>query len=197
MHLVIPSKFKGSISWFCAGAGLLVPGYTFFTNYPPPIFPEISILTSVLSAAVIYITLTINSKTPNGEKRYEHLIQWSLLLLGAAFCCLTVYVLLLRYCTVLEPQHYLQRFQIGFWKFNWSLTEVGLHLKHNMPFAPLEDWMLREGAFRQGGPEIIWQPWSVITAGCAQLMTYMAGFVLWTAGFSVLARHLQQSKNGE
>ena len=193
-HRVLQNKFRSILSWFCAGAGALVPGYTFFTTYPPPIFPGISILTSVLAAAVIYITLTINSKTGTGGRRLDHLIRWALLLLVAAFCCLTVYVLLLRYCTVIEPQYYSQRFQVGFWKFDWSLTEAGLYLKHNMPLAPLEDWLLQEGAFRQGGPEIIWQAWSVIAAGCGEVITYMAGFVLWTTGFSFLASHQQQSQ---
>lgn len=194
LHRVRPSKSRSSLSWFCASAGTLVPGYAFFTTYPPPIFPGITILTSVLSAAVIYITFTLNPQTASGKGRYEHLVRWAALSLLMAFVCLTAYILLLRYCTVLEPQIYLQRFQVGFWKFGWSLTEVGLNLKRNIPFAPLEDWMLREGAFRQGGPEIIWQAWSVATAGCALVLAYMAGFVLWTIGFSLLARCQEQLK---
>jgi len=69
-------------------------------------------------------------------------------------------------------------------------------LKHQWPLAPVEDWMLREGAFTQGGPEIIWRAWSVMTAGCALVLTYMAGFVLWTVGFATLARHRLESEAG-
>jgi len=103
-------------------------------------------------------------------------------------------VLLLRYCTVLEPQSYKERFQVGFWKCDRSLTEVGLHLKRNIPSATLVDWMLIEGAFRPGGPEIIWNPWSIINAGILALLTYMAGFVLWTTGFSLLGKHRMNVK---
>lgn len=192
------SKYRSPLGWFCAGAGTLVPGYAFFTTYPPPIFPGISILTSFLSAAVIFIVITFSPKTPFGKKVYEHLIRWAALSIVIAFCCLVAYVVLLRYCTVLEPQNYLQRFQVGFGKFDWCLTEAGLNVKHDIPLAPLEDWMLREGAFRQGGPEIIWQPWSVVAAGCTLVLTYMAGFVLWTVGFSFLARFQRElKKKGE
>jgi multisubunit Na+/H+ antiporter MnhB subunit len=196
LHRVNPSKPLSTLSWFCAGTGTLVPGYAFFTTYPPPIFPGISILTSVLSAAIIYITFTYNPKTPSGDKRFKRLIRWAAFSIVMVFGCLLVYVLLLRYCTVLDPQNYSQRFQIGFWKFDWSLTEAGLTLKRNIPLAPLEDWMMREGAFRQGGPEIIWQAWSVVTAGCILVFTYMAGFVLWTVGFSFIARSHRQLKIG-
>jgi len=178
-----------NLKWFCAAAGALVPGYTFFTTYPPPIFPGISILTSVLAAAVIYITWTYNPRTQAKGRRFEKLIRLAVLWLVIAFVCLSVYVLLLRYCTVLEPQTYEQRFQVGFWKFDWSLTEVGLNLKRKIPSAPLEDWMLREGAFRPGGSEIIWTQWSITTAGLLLVVTYMASFVLWTVGFSLLAKH--------
>ena len=64
---VIPASVKRTLIWFCAGAGAILPGYTFFTTFPPPIFPGISILTSVLSAAMIYITLNIKSVTSHGE----------------------------------------------------------------------------------------------------------------------------------
>jgi hypothetical protein len=185
---VSPNKSISTLQWICASAGTLVPGYTFFTTYPPPIFPGISILTGVLSFAVIYLALTYKPEMGYGDKRFEDLILWVALSLTMSFIFLSVYVLLLRYCTVLEPQHYSQRFQLGFWKFNWSLTEEGLKLKQHVPFAPLEDWMMSEGAFRQGGPEIIWKAWSIATAGYALVFTYMAGFVLWTFGFSFLAR---------
>jgi len=179
----------GHLKWFCAGATAIVPGYTFFTTYPPPIFPGISILTSVLAAAIIYITWTYNPRTQASARSLEKLVRLAILWLLLAFVFLTIYVLLIRYCTVFEPQEYEQRFQVGFCKFDWSLTEVGLKLKHKMPLAPLEDWLLTEGAFRSGGPELIWTSWSIATAGSLLVFTYMAGFVLWTVGFSLLAKH--------
>lgn len=189
LHEVIPANVKRILLWFCTGAGVLVPGYTFFTTFPPPIFPGISILTSALSAAMIYITLKIKSVTSDGGETNRQLIRRASFLLFAAFFSLLVYVLLLRYCTVLEPQSYSQRFQIGFWKFDWSLTEAGMLLKRQAPLAPVEDWMLQEGAFTQGGSEIIWHAWSVMIAGCAMVLTYMVGFVFWTIGFTTLVRH--------
>jgi hypothetical protein len=185
----IPNSVESTLLFFCAGAGAIIPGYTFFTTFPPPIFPGISILTSVLSAAMIYITLNVKWVKSRSGVNKRQLIRSASFLLIVAFCCLLLYVLLIRYCTVLEPQSYSQRFQIGFWKFDWSLTEAGLALKHQLPLATVEDWMLREGAFTQGGPEIIWRAWSVITAGCLLVIIYMAGFLFWTVGFATLAMH--------
>lgn len=191
----VPASVIRTLLWFCAGAGAILPGYTFFTTFPPPIFPGISILTSVLSAAMIYIILHIKSVTAHREASNQQLIRRASLLLFTAFCSLLAYMILLRYCTVLEPQSYSQRFQVGFWKFDWSLTEAGILLKHQLPLAPIEEWMLREGAFIQGGPEIIWHAWSIVAAGCALVLTYMAGFVLWTVGFATLARHHLESES--
>lgn len=191
---IIPASFKRTLNWFCAGAGALIPGYSFFTTFPPPIFPGISLLTSALSAAMIYITWHINSSTSYGEVSCPRWIQRASIYLVVSFCSLAVYVLLLRYCTILDPQSYSQRFQIGFWKFDWSLTDIGISLKSQAPLAPVDNWMLREGAFTQGGPEIIWRAWSVVAAGCAMILTYMMGFVFWTLGFASLAKHQQESR---
>lgn len=183
------------MAWFCSGAGVLVPGYAFFTAFPPPIFPGISLLTCALSAATIYISLHINSGNSQNKSTCPHLLRNAIFLLITAFCSLMAYVLLLRYCTVLDPQSYTHRFQVGFWKFDWSLTEIGISLKQKMRYAPIEDWMLREGSFTQGGPETIWLAWSITAAGCAMVLTYISGFVLWTAGFAALARHQYESAN--
>ena len=183
------NKFINNLRLFYPGTVAAVPGYTFFTTYPPPIFPGISILTTALAAAVIYITWTYNPRTASGARRFQKLIRLAILWLVIAFICLFLYVVLLRYCTVLEPQTYKQRFQVGFWKLESSLTQVGLNLKREIPAAPLEDWMLRESAFRPGGPEIIWTEWSITIAGFLLVFTYMAGFVIWTAAFSLLAKH--------
>jgi hypothetical protein len=187
-------NIKTSLKWFCSGAGAFVPGYTFFTTYSPPFFPGISILTGVLSAAMIYITSTYNPPTETRARSFEKLIRFSMLFLITAFILLSIYVILLRFCTVLEPQSYEQRFQVGFYKFDFSLTEVGLNLKHKTPSAPIEDWILSEGAFRPGGPEIIWRPWSITIAGLLLVFIYMLGFVLWTVGFSLLAKHKSKPK---
>jgi hypothetical protein len=188
MQYLNTNNFKNTLMWFGAGFGTLVPGYTFFTSYPPPIFPGISILTACLSAAIIVIAFAFNPQPPSREKHTNYMIRRASFLLLISFICLTIYVLLLRYCTVLEPQDYSQRFQVGLWKYDWSLTEVGRSLKQNSPLSPIEDWMMKEGGFREGGPEIIWRTWSVITAGCLLLFSYMSGFTFWTIGFCLLAR---------
>ena len=97
-------------------------------------------------------------------------------------------MIILQYCSIIDTQTQ-ERFQVGFWKCDWSLTQVGLKLKQeNLSDTP-QVWVLIEAAFQPGGPEKIWKPWSIISAGILMLITYMAGFVLWTAGFSLLAKH--------
>jgi len=186
------NEFQNPLGLFCVmagAAGVVVPGYTYFTTYPPPIFPGITLITGALSAFIVYCILTsVSPDIAHERKRYtQRIVRWAIVSVAIALICLTVYAVLLRYCTVIEPQGYSHRFQVGFWKYNWCLTEAGLSLKRAVPLAPLEDWMLVEGAFREGGPEIIWQAWSIMTAGILLAFAYFAAFALWTIGFSLLA----------
>ena len=115
---------------------------------------------------------------------------------SSAGICLVIYSILLRGCTILEPQTHKYRFQIGFGKCDWSLTKTGLARKQAKPDATVLHWMLEEGAFTQGGPSIIWKGWSIVLSGVLMLLTYFSTFILWTIGFALLAKHGAKKKEG-
>jgi hypothetical protein len=97
-----------------------------------------------------------------------------------------MYLALLQYCSVVDPQSDSTRYSIGFGRADWSLTETGRAYQHSHPAYTPEDMMLAEGAFRPGGAELLWTPKTIALAAGALLVTYIVGFVMWTAGFGFL-----------
>lgn len=182
------SDYQGNLKWLYAGGGSLVPGISMFYAYAPPIIPNGNIFVGALSIAIICIVFLFAPRiTKSSIKIPKKKAKKAGLCIFSAIILFIVYMWLLNYCTVLEPQNYSERFQVGFGKHDWSLTQAGLELKHEFPLAPLKDWMMTEGAFRQGGPDIIWKSWSVIAAGSLLACIYIISFSLWTFGFAFLA----------
>jgi hypothetical protein len=186
--------FFDRLKWFSgAAAGPILPGITFFSNYPPPLFPGISLLTTALGAAVLCIGyFSTSGLEPNRT------IRRSALALALGLGCLCTYVLLLASTTIVSPRGD-HRFQVGFSTHQWSLTQTGLAAVHQQPDITKEELMMREGAYVSGGPERIWRPWTIQTAGLALICTYFLGFILWTIGFAILAslKLKEQSQDNE
>lgn len=168
------------ISNIAQGAGIFVPGYSYFTLYAPPMFPGASVLTSALAVAVIVYVYYYYQP---GAK-HARCIRLSFL---ATFVMLTVYILLLQFFTVVDPQGK-TRFQIGFRSADWSLTERGLQWKKEHPSQTIEDWMLSHAAYRPGGPELIWKQWTIYFLSALTIIIFMSTFVLWTKSFALLAK---------
>ncbi|MDH5415063.1 MAG: hypothetical protein OEW87_13085 [Flavobacteriaceae bacterium] len=183
--------FLSTILWiFIAGSlGVLVPGYAFFTSYPPPLFPEISIVISALSILIIIAAFRYKPKQIAETYGLPLFVKIAIILIVAALVILVFYVIFLQNWTVLDPQSSEVRFQIGFGKCSCGLTEAGLMLKEKFPNETVRDWMLREAAFRSNGPNIIWKSCAINAAGIILILIYLLGFILWTSGFSLLARH--------
>lgn len=182
------------LKWFANGSIALIPGGVYFTSYPPPIFPGISILVSAAALVIVYIACSSENRKQSREQYLRKIRNRAIITSISAFALLMIYVIILRHCTVFEPQEYSTRFQIGFGKCSWGLTEVGLRLLRDYPSATVETWMEIEAAFRPGGPEIIWKPITILAAGIASLILYAGAFVLWTIGFSLLAKHRDLKK---
>lgn len=181
-------KYIDNLKWFGAGGVSLIPGIGLFTDYSPPLIPDGKVFSVAVSMAIICGCFLLAPRITVASVRLPQKMTrkaWGLI--GVAVVLYVVYASFLGYCTVLEPQNYSQRFQIGFGKSDWSLTPEGVELKYGNPSATLEDWMMMEGAFRQGGPDIIWKTWTINAAGFLLVMIYLVSFVLWTLGFSNLA----------
>ncbi|UCG59375.1 MAG: hypothetical protein JSU70_07655 [Phycisphaerales bacterium] len=185
---MIDDRMRSALIWLGAGGGSFVPGYSYFTSYPPPLFPGIGLITAALTGAMIYMVYAYTREQRMG--RLSSLLRASRVLLTAALVLLVVYVVMLRYCTVLPPRADAPRCQIGFGKCDWSLTEAGLALKRsNHGSESVMNWMLAEAAFQPGGAEKLWKPWSILLSGITMIIVYLAAFACWTCGFAVLAKH--------
>ncbi len=119
------ADLKNSLRWFAAASGAVVPASTYFTSNVPPLFPEICIITSALSLAIIYTVSTYRPKQKwSATGTMPTLVRWANIFLAFAIFLLVVQVLLLRFTTVPDPQLG-QKFQVGFGTATWSLTSRG------------------------------------------------------------------------
>jgi hypothetical protein len=190
------SKLESAANWLGAGTGVGVPALTFFENYTPPLFPQVGLLLTALSGALLYVLTTGSPKAGFASvKTLKRLSRQAVIWIGVALVFMIVYVLLLHYCTVMDPQKGTVRFQIGFGTAPWSLTESGRKLALALSNPSPDDLMMAEGAYVPGGPETIWSAWSTLVAGMALILSYMAAFIAWTTGFGLLIRHRNMNKD--
>ena len=182
------SAFKW-INGIGAAVGVTIPAYSYFTALDPPLLPAAGVITSAIGAATILVAFYYKPKKPRGKSRLPNLVRLGRNYIGTSLVILIAYLILIQMCTVVEPQKQKVRFQIGFGRADWSLTEAGRRVKAAHSDEPVARWMLSKGAFRQGGPEIIWEPWSIYLAGGLMVATFFLIFGFWTFGWSLLAKH--------
>lgn len=181
------SAFK-SFRGVLAGIGVLIPGYYYFTSYAPPLLNESSLLTAALAFATVIITYhyeppqrySRNNKLPPLVKLAKNVLIVSVVLL-------IVYLVLLRICTTVDRRDN-KRYQIGFYKYEWSLTDEGVDVKTLHPNETPQDWMMDDALFRPGGPNVIWKSETIILSGIIMIVIFMCTFVLWTFGWALLAK---------
>src|SRR5688572_27856051 len=92
--------------------GSVVPGFTFFIDYAPPLFKEISLVTSALAVMTFIIVSRSESKPTVRRITTE---------ISISFFLLIVYLTLFKYTTIETAD--LSRHQIGFHTFSFSLTQ--------------------------------------------------------------------------
>ncbi len=181
-------KVLSWLYWLSAvSVGSFVPGYGYFASYEPPFFSGAGLILTPFAAILV---VAASLYTPRRAKASpQSLLRKSLLLVVVAVALLVVYAHILAYCTACAPRENGARYQIGFGKSEWSLTEVGVYYKKGIHGSqPVEDWMLREGAFRDGGPEILWKLWSIHLAGAIVAAAYLVAFMFWIWGIALFAR---------
>jgi hypothetical protein len=178
-------KFAKSI---VAGIGVLLPGLSYFTSYPPPLLDETAILTSALAALTVIITYYYNPQGPSDSGHgLPPLVKLARKALLFSLILLVLYLLLLPLCTVVAPGTR-NRFQIGFGKASWSLTDEGKRVKAQHPNETVQDWMEDDALFRPGGPDVIWKTWTISLFGVVMIVTFILAFILWTFVWSLLAK---------
>jgi hypothetical protein len=203
-------SFK-SLSGLLTVVGTTVPAIAFFINLSPPFLGKATLLISAAAAAVVIFAyyyepreqipnartnpifrffrnfLNLNDKSPQ-------LIKIARKALIASFILLVAYLVLLRICTVPDPRTGEERFQIGFNKYEWSLTEEGRRIKNAHPEASMKDFMMFGRAYSDDRIEVIWMPWTVYLAGVLTIFVFMFTFILWNFGWALIAKQKALSK---
>ena len=170
-----------------AASGVVIPALSFFSSYPPPLFPAVSLITSALSGAILLAARAWRPKSDPVSQRMPRVVT-----LGGTFVVLSIpfliaYVLALQFTTVRVPASG-DRLQIGFGRSNWTLTEAGKTWTRQFPQITAEQLLRNEG-FAQDRAQIIWETWSIYSAGALLIVLYFLAFGIWTTGFALLAKH--------
>ena len=195
-------SLKTGAKWLVGTASSVgVPAYSFFTSYTPPLFPGISIITAALSGAILFVVACWTPKPDKKSATLPGIVRMGGKILFISLILIIVYILFLQSTTVVNPNQQSDRFQIGFWKCDWTLTEYGKELKDKNP-----SWtttaMLESDGFAQDRVPIIWETLSVYIAGTLLILLYLSGFIMWAIGFGMLSKQesikkQQQNKPGE
>jgi hypothetical protein len=176
-----------SIKGVGAGIGVLVPGFVYFTKYAPPYFPGITLLTTAFATATVVITYYYSpSLVKSSTHTLPPILKKAIKAFVVSILLLLVYTILLDLCTVLVPGT-TQRMQIGFAKFDWSLTTYGQQVKAAKPFATPQKWLWDE-SFATDAPKFIWSSWAIHLSGILMTIVFMFAFVLWTFAWSLIAK---------
>ncbi len=177
------------------GAGAVasqLPGLSFFTSNAPPSFGLLSLMTSGITLAIFVRVLTTTSASHDRSRT-------GLVAISGAIVLALTYAGLLGWVTVSAPQEtgVAQRFQIGFGLSSFSLTEEAKVLLQATPGgATPEDLMLMKGAFRPGGPQLLWKSWTITLAWSLLTAVFLLAYGLWSFGLACVGSRMVASRSG-
>jgi hypothetical protein len=180
-------KLKTGGTWLGGLSGIGVPGYQFFTSFPPPLFPGISLITAGLSSAILFIVLAWRPKADRRSAAMPRVVHVAGRYIGSAVLLLVFYVLLFGFTTIGAPSG--KRLQIGFGRATWSLTDAGRDWVKTQPTITVVQMVTNEAAFEQDRIGILWTTWSINLAGALLILLFVLCFASWTTGFALLVKH--------
>ena len=166
---------KRVAGWIGGVGGVATPGWLYFKNYVPPLFPGITILVAALPLAIWFLVWR------GSIRRHAALAQ--LIIAGVL---LFIYALLLQFTTLTPAGNPKQRVQIGFGTVNWTLTQAGNDWMSAHPSSTAFDLADSDAAFVQQRVYKLWQTWSVYCAGALLILFYVLGFIFWSCCFANL-----------
>ena len=175
--------------WVGAASGVGIPAASFFTSLTPPLFQEVSLITTALSGAIV--AMAAKRRPRPTHKGWQMPVSTTLapIFLAVAIVFLVGYVLLLQFTTVIGPEGSETRYQIGFGTTDWSLTDVAKGWKRENPALTPKELLMKEAAFDQDRVAILWTTRSIYAAGALLILLYFLGFTCWTLGFAFLKKH--------
>ncbi|MBV9963754.1 MAG: hypothetical protein JO072_16045 [Parafilimonas sp.] len=165
-----------------ASLGSIIPGYSFYTLYSPPLFKGITLITSALCLAFLVFALV--QKNPANKQ----LVKKGLRLMLLSFVILIAYLLLFKYTTASYNENVIQA---GFGRSEWSLTEGGKNVVKagNCNIEDNETLLLCAG-FSEKKVTKIWKYWTVISAGLLLIFMFVIASALWTYSWALLAKSI-------
>jgi hypothetical protein len=184
-----PIEISTALGALAAGTGAIasqLPGLSFFTSNAPPSFGLLGLMTSGLTLAIFVRVL---ATTPEALDRSRA----GLLAVAGAVVLGLSYVSLLNWVTVPAPVEtgVDRRYQIGFGLSDFSLTDrAKAALKTGADGVTSEDLMLMNGAFRPGGPQLLWKPWTITLARALLSAVFLLAYFLWSFGLACVATRM-------
>ncbi|HJR06842.1 MAG TPA: hypothetical protein VJ842_06265 [Pyrinomonadaceae bacterium] len=181
------SGFK-SISGLLVSVGTLIPAYAYFTKYAPPLLEASSLLTAALAAATVIYAYYYKPAGEPDAHNVPSIIKLARNLLIISLALFIIYIILFRVCTVPVPREDNRRWQIGFNRYDWSLTEEGKSLKQAHPATSMPEFMLWGRVYDESRIEVYWKTWTIYLAGTLMIVLFILTFTLWNFGWSLLAK---------
>lgn len=177
------TNVKETLKSFYGLVGLLstfIPGLSFFSSYVPVFFPAISIITSALALVVFVFSSTKDRPTRWQSKTY-FIISCLLIL---------TYIALIQFTTVEfnENNGDKNRYQIGFYKYSFSLTEEGDEGFRQNPDYSIKEILRRKSGQMDERIDLIWKKEYVVGAGLLSIIVFTLASLSWVTGFVLLAR---------
>jgi hypothetical protein len=171
-----------------ASIGVVIPGIGYFTNLTPPLFYEIGWITSFIAGFVAIVIYYYDPKRRKKQKSLPFLIKRAILLLTLSVGLIIGYSILFSLCTVTIVGSN-KKIQIGFGKYEWSLTDYGKEKKRTDPLSTPDQWIMEE-TFYKGVAFACWKPWTIYLSGIAMIAIFLFMFIFWTWGWCLIAKQL-------
>lgn len=175
-----------STAGLMAGVGAIVPAVLGFQKLAPPFLSPVIWLVPALATAIIFGVYYFRFRDAVRDERMPPLVKNGLRALGGSIVLLVTYLILVRFTTTIDPLGE-ERYQIGFGKARWGLTEFAQ--AHKNPTNSVREWMLQGAYYREDGPEVLWTTTAILSAGVLLTLVFMATFIGWSMGWAMLAKH--------
>jgi hypothetical protein len=172
-----------------ASLGSLLPGFAFFLNLSPPFIPGTALVTA-LAAALVAIAFAWPRKRSTSDTVVKKEFLRAAAVIFASFFLAVSYISLYKFTTVVPPvPPPTVSCQTGF-GLSYLTESARLFIKENPALANPQDLMLAYAAFAGCRSDLIWESWSILTAGVVLITHFSAASLLWALGFAWLARLL-------
>lgn len=169
-----------SLHWILGSVSVLVPGLSFFIKYSPPLFDQIAILVTALSAAFLWLGFKVNCTDLPRSAPIKYIL--------AGFILAISYLLLLDMTSVriISDTNDI-RYQTGWGLAPWNLQDSAIESinSKNCPSANKEQLLYCYTVSKQS-INLIWTNWSIYLFGIVNIALFTLSSVIWCYGWGLL-----------